>query len=232
MKATRFSQGHGFEVETHNMLTIHFLLDFLWGLLLYTIYVALFLIVFKLIKRLHSRLLLYINLPNAKRRREMELAAQERQKALELNRARERDENQRRRAEEEFQNEADRLRRETARAECEMKFLLCAKVIEGRFSKNDLVEFFSKYMSERHPPEVVEHRGKQLIALLVDLNNSPGPDAPPNLNTVDGLARWFSIEKSKIESLPVDQIHRDTQLALLNAKYADMSLDLLENPKS
>ncbi len=117
-------------------------------------------------------------------------------------------------------------RRAGARATCELLYHRYAHALGDRFPKSALDDFLTKYMGDNHPSEQVEERGHQLQALILQHVNQIEPPKTPY--TLKSLADWYRQTKDQIEGLPVDDRYKQSQLALLNARYAELQQALME----
>lgn len=86
--------------------------------------------------------------------------------AAEFRRAAEQEEEENRRSMAERAKVTEKLRKEQARADCELLFNLHAADIIHRFTKPMLDEFMSKYMNDKHLVDDVERRGRELQRII------------------------------------------------------------------
>lgn len=118
-------------------------------------------------------------------------------------------------------------RREDARTACELLFHRHSHVLAGRFHKETFADLVQKYMGDNRPPEEVEERGKQLQDIMLQhVHQIEPPDKP---YAIESLTEWYKKTKELIEGLPVDQRYKQAQLAQLNARYAELMQELMEN---
>ena len=120
-------------------------------------------------------------------------------------------------------------RRKDARAAALRVFSLYTPKIGDRFSLAMFDEYAREFMSDDSPPEDVERRGEELLDVfeqhaqqLVSRNSE---------RTLDDLAHWFLDQKDRIEGLPVDDKVKRRHRAQLNARYAELTSELLEELK-
>ena len=119
---------------------------------------------------------------------------------------------------------AAQKRREDARAACELAYALAAPEIAARFSKQDFIEFVTKYMTDKFPPESVEERAEQLKAIIRQHQEKVVPT--PKFRSIQELAVWFEERKTEIEAVS-DARHRATLLVQLKERYSELTSQLL-----
>jgi hypothetical protein len=117
------------------------------------------------------------------------------------------------------QAEAQR-RRESARANCELLYNLCAPEIKGRFGRRQFDAFVQKYMTDAHAPEYVEARAEQLAAIIEQHRQKIEP--PKKRMSLAELAEWFLREKRQIDDAPLDDEDKEALTAQLEARYAKL----------
>lgn len=115
-------------------------------------------------------------------------------------------------------------RRDDARASCEIFYSLHAPEIGSRFTKVMFDDFVRRHMGDERPPEYVEERSRQLREVL---QQHLAKCEPPRPRTLEELAAWFQEQKRQIDGLP-DGVNKDALRAQLNARYAEMTSQLLE----
>jgi hypothetical protein len=120
--------------------------------------------------------------------------------------------------------EAER-RRCDARAACEYLYHLLAPEIGARFTRAMFDDWLRKYLTDGHPPEVVEERARQLQTLLQQ--HLAKVERPPTFKTLSELAAWFDRQKRDIDALP-DVKLRQRMLAMLKERYEDLAARFLE----
>lgn len=123
---------------------------------------------------------------------------------------------------------ADR-RRTAARANAALSYSLFAPTIGSRFSKDDFQAYVRDFMSDGHSPDDVERRERELIATL--RQHESASDPPEQKRTLEDLAQWFLEQRKRIEALPLDDKLKRVHLSELNARYAELSQQLLEGLK-
>jgi len=121
---------------------------------------------------------------------------------------------------------AEHIRRENARAECELLFSLHAPEMHTRFGRPDLEHFMQTYMGNGMSVDEVERRGKELQRIIDQHRQHTKPDRKPR--TIQDLAEWFVQEKQRIEGLPLEPDIKDEHLVQLNIRYAELTQDLLQ----
>lgn len=118
-------------------------------------------------------------------------------------------------------------RREDARAKCEIFFGLHGPEIRSRFSKAMYEDFVRRHLGDDHPPDHVEERARQLLDLLQDhLDRIEPPEKPMD---VGDLAAWYKETRAQIESLDLDERTKRVQVSQLNARYAELVQEQIEN---
>ncbi len=122
---------------------------------------------------------------------------------------------------------AEQKRREDARAACELLFHRYAHMLGERYSKTAFNDFLHRYMGDEHPAEYVEERGAMLQELI--LQHAHQIEVPKQPYTIASLAAWYKQTKEVIDTLPIEPKYRQAQLAQLNARYAELMQDLMEN---
>ncbi|MDB5392212.1 MAG: hypothetical protein JWM11_7858, partial [Planctomycetaceae bacterium] len=151
------------------------------------------------------------------RRRDLELASEQRIRDRELQRIRQ---------ENSLIEKNNQQRRMDARSKCELLYNMHEADIHERFNRQAFDRYLQKYMSDAEPPEVVESRGVELQAVIEKHCEVKGIADKPQ--SIDQLAQWFIDEKARIESLPLDERMRATHMAHLNMRYAELSQEILE----
>lgn len=124
--------------------------------------------------------------------------------------------------------EADAKRRRTdARARAALTYSLYASKLQHRFTQPMFDNFVAKYMGDDQLPEDVERRGEELFQTLQ--KHLAEAEPPEENRTLADLAQWFVEQKTRIESLPVDEKVKRLHLVELTARYAELSSRLMEN---
>ena len=118
------------------------------------------------------------------------------------------------------------LRKQNARASCELVFALHASEIEKRFTRKMFDDFVKKYMGDDQPPEVVEQRAFELKQVIQQHREKVSPT--PQVSNVEDLTRWFIAEKARIEGLEIDGPLKKNLLVQLNERFAELSSQMLE----
>jgi hypothetical protein len=118
-------------------------------------------------------------------------------------------------------------RRDDARARCEVFFGLHGPEIGTRFPKAMYDDFARRYLGDDHPPEYVEERAEQLLALLQQHLDKVEPAEKPM--DVTELAAWYKRTRAQIEALDLDERTKRMQLAELNARYAELMQEQIQN---
>jgi hypothetical protein len=116
-------------------------------------------------------------------------------------------------------------RREEARAACELLYTLHAPEIGARFSRQLFDDFIARHLGDSFPPEDVERRAQHLQEVL---RQHLEKVEPTRKQTVEGLARWYHQLKQEIEAQPLEQRYKNAQLAQLNARYATLVQQLMQ----
>ncbi|TXT36026.1 MAG: hypothetical protein FD138_1132 [Planctomycetota bacterium] len=115
-------------------------------------------------------------------------------------------------------------RRDDAKAACDALFALAAPEIGTRFSKQDYIEFVSKYMADTAPPEVVEERAEQLKAIIRQHQERVEPSR--SQKSLQELSAWFEERLGEIQSVPDERL-RKTLIVQLKARYSDLTSTML-----
>lgn len=143
-------------------------------------------------------------------------------------------ERERQRLEEEAQQREERQsngrlqrRKEDALAACELLYALYAPEISDRFSRSQFDDYASKFMSETHTAEVVEHRAKDLQQLILNHHDKANP--PEKFHSLEELAKWYAQQKESIEGLAIQDSFKQDYLVQLNERYADLTQQVMEN---
>ncbi len=113
---------------------------------------------------------------------------------------------------------------EAARAECELLYALAAPEIGARFSKQDLNEFLTKYMSDASAPEAVEQRAEQLKKIMREHQAKVEPR--PKFASLQELSAWFEQQMAELQSVPDEKL-RKSLVVQLKAKYSDLTSAML-----
>lgn len=150
----------------------------------------------------------------ARERAEWERAAPERER-------------QRQQAEAEARARAEaQRRREDARAGALLDYTYYAAKLGSRFSRADFDHYLQTYMGDVHPPEIVERRRQELVAIFERHLADVSP--PRKEMTIDGLTGWYETTKARIEGSSMDDRTKRTQLAELYARYTELMSELME----
>jgi len=120
-------------------------------------------------------------------------------------------------------------RRNDARAAAALTYSLYAPKVTERFSRQNFDEFVEMYMGDDHSADDVEKRGQELVRTLQQHLEQVEP--PNEKRTLEDLARWFVEQKELIESLTLDDKLKRLHLAELNARYSDLSSNLMTELK-
>lgn len=136
-------------------------------------------------------------------------------------------ERQRQRAEAEARSRADdQRRREDARAAALLDFTFYAAKLGSRFSRQDFDHYLQTYMGDGQPPDVVERRKGELLAIFEKHLSDISP--PRQEQTIEGLTTWYESMKTRIEGSSMDDRTKRTQLAELYARYTELMSELME----
>jgi hypothetical protein len=122
---------------------------------------------------------------------------------------------------------ADAKRRATdARAAAALAYSLYAAKVHQRFSQEMFDAFVAAYMGDNQPADDVERRGRELLRTLQQHLEEVEP--PDQKRTLEDLARWFAEEKTRIESLPLEDKVKRLHIVELTSRYAELSSKLLQ----
>lgn len=117
-------------------------------------------------------------------------------------------------------------RREDARASALLSFSFYAAKLGPRFTREMFDEYIRKYMGDEHPAELVERRGKELIAIfekhLLDVQPAKQP------TSIESLGQWYQQTKTQIEGLGLDEGVKDVRLIDLEKRFNDLLSKQLE----
>ena len=113
-----------------------------------------------------------------------------------------------------------------ARASAALAYSLYAAKIQKRLSQEMFDRFVATYMGDEQPAEDVERRGQELLRTLRQHLEEVEP--PDQKRTLEDLARWFSEEKTRIESLPLENKVKRLHVVELTNRYAELSSKLLQ----
>jgi hypothetical protein len=152
--------------------------------------------------------------------REATMRAEERRRAPERERARLQVD-----AEAKARAEAQR-RREGSRASALLSFSFYAAKLGDRFPRAMFDQYVERYMADTHPPEVVEQRGRELIAIF----EKHLADVVPAKRTtsIESLSRWYEETKAHIQALPLDEGVKDIRLIDLEKRFDELLSKHLE----
>lgn len=125
-----------------------------------------------------------------------------------------------------LETESANRRRTAARANAELVYSLFATTIGERYSRNDFHAYVQEFMSDKHSPDDVERRGRELIATL--RQHESVTDPPERKKTLEDLAQWFLEQQALINRLPLEEKHKRLHMAELNARYAELSQQFLQ----
>lgn len=114
--------------------------------------------------------------------------------------------------------QADQRRREDAKFRCELVFASFGPELKDRFPREQFDDFVRKFMRDDQPPETVERNGDQLNQLM-KIHHSK---VEPVKWSLDSIAHWFEDTRRSIENLSVPEPFKKSQLAVLNARFAEM----------
>lgn len=138
-----------------------------------------------------------------------------------------RQEAEREEAENGAQAEAMR-RREDARVGCELEYSLHAPDIKDRFSRADFDAYLNKYMTDKHSPDHVEERARQLKAIIDQHVQKIEPARNQKRKTLTELAQWFEETRTGIQAQAIPDNFKKAQLAQLNVRYQALVQEVLE----
>ena len=105
----------------------------------------------------------------------------------------------------------DQRRRADARAACEIFYSLHAPEIGPRFAKDEFATFVARHLGDEHPPEYVERRAEQLLALLKQHLRKVLP--PLGTETLDEILAAFDDRIRRVRASTLDD--RDQEVVLL-----------------
>jgi len=136
-------------------------------------------------------------------------------------------ERQRELAEAEAMRRAEaKRRRDDARAAALLDYTFYAAKLGNRFSRQDFDQYVATYMGDGHPPDVVERRRQELLAIFERHLADVSP--PRREMTIDGLTSWYEGARATIERSTMDDRTKRTQFAELYARYTELMSELME----
>lgn len=118
-------------------------------------------------------------------------------------------------------------RRQDARASALLSFSFYAAKLGDRFPRAMFDQYVEQYMGDAHPPDLVEQRGRELIAIfekhLADVQ-------PPRRQTsIASLTRWYEEMKAQILALPLEEEVKEVRLADLERRFDELLEKHLES---
>lgn len=126
---------------------------------------------------------------------------------------------------EQAEAEAQR-RRDAARSECLVFYLLHEAEIKSRFPRKRYNEYVATYLRDAMPPDEVEAQAQKLLAMIQGHLEKAGV-AHRRLDLA-ALGQWLQDGIAEIEAQPIDDRLRRNQLARLKKRYADLTQQYFE----
>jgi len=121
----------------------------------------------------------------------------------------------------------DRERRADARASVYLAYAKHRPAIEAKLSKEALEEYVHGHLAEEHAPENVEARARSLVEMIENLA-AEGAAKTVRYSPLE-LAQWYESQRAQIESLQIAERLKQTQLAELAARYAELTQQMMED---
>lgn len=139
-------------------------------------------------------------------------------------------------------------RRELVRMRAELSYLMAARDLGSRFTREMFDDFRHRYLGDHLPAEEVEQNGRQFQELLqqkaaaahepprllgqtivVD-QHANGSDLirTPEVSDLEGLSRWFAEEQQRIHGLTVEPQVKLRKLMVLNDRYTVLASRFIE----
>ena len=117
-------------------------------------------------------------------------------------------------------------RREDARASALLSYSFYAAKLGERFSRAMFDQYVEQYMSDKQPPEVVERRGQELLAIFEKHLADVRPAKKES--SLESITRWYQQTKAQIEALPLDDDVKEVRLIELERRFAELLSGHLE----
>jgi hypothetical protein len=111
-------------------------------------------------------------------------------------------------------------RRIALRFEAETFFHRHAAAVRETFPPEAFASYLQKYMSDAEPPDVLEARLKKFQEFILDLAGSAGQSR--KAKDPEAVTAWYEGEKARLEARPMKDTDRQTQLARLYTRYAEL----------
>lgn len=114
-----------------------------------------------------------------------------------------------------------RRRREDARASALREYQKYARRLKDRmFERKDFDQYLERYMRDDQPPDVVEARGKALVASFEEMLHDVQP--PKKEHSMASLTAWYQREKAQLDALEMDEMVKETALAALAMRFQEL----------
>ncbi len=120
-------------------------------------------------------------------------------------------------------------RREEARVDVALTYQRYAPELKERFMREQLDEFMSKFMTDEHTAEQVQHRSKRLRDLIKE---SATQEQQEETWTIDRVMDWYRDMRKQISQLDVDERIIRAELAQLEVSLTELLGKCLERPPS
>ena len=107
-------------------------------------------------------------------------------------------------------------RRDDARMRCLMLYDRHSTALSEKFPRERLQEYFSHFMSDSSPPEIVEERARTLIALIDEWVAQDRTRQRKEFRTLEELAAFFQKQRDEVDGLSYDTDIKDSFLTNIN----------------
>jgi hypothetical protein len=132
-------------------------------------------------------------------------------------------------AERRRQEAAAQKRREDARAKVELFYALHGPSLGKRFTKASLTDFVGRYLGDDRPPEYVEERASQLLAVLQQHLDEAAPK--PTKAPLDELLQSWHEQRDRLDREELPPEWKDTLSALLEQQlFEQMQRRMEQSP--
>jgi hypothetical protein len=118
-----------------------------------------------------------------------------------------------------------RKRRADARAHCDFLYHLYCPEIETRFPRRIFEDFIEKYLNDELSSDEVEIHAERLRKLIE--SHMMKADSRSPFKTLRDLTDWYEGQKTQVDAMPAGSL-KSSLVALLNARYAELSFQVLE----
>jgi hypothetical protein len=114
----------------------------------------------------------------------------------------------------------EKRRREDAHASALLSYSFYAAKLGNRFSREMFDEYVKKYMGDEQPVDVVEQRGKELVAIFERHLQDVQPPRKPT--SIESLSQWYEQTKKQIEGLAMEEAVKEVRLIELEQRFNDL----------